>query len=61
VIQTNRIVWPAGAGVLGSVFLTGLYFGIVSWAESPQHAADLFRDERRIVLPNVLGFGVQTA
>jgi hypothetical protein len=43
------------------VFLTGLYFGIVSWAESPQHAAELFWEDRWIVLPIVLGFGIQTA
>jgi hypothetical protein len=36
-----------------------LYFGIVSWAESPQHAVELFWDDRWIVLPIILGFGVQ--
>ncbi len=59
--RTKRIVWPIGAGLLGSLFLTGLYFGIVSWAESPQHAAELFWEDRWIVLPIILGFGIQTA
>jgi hypothetical protein len=43
------------------MFLTGLYFGIVSWAESPQHALELFWEDRWIVLPIILGFGIQTA
>jgi hypothetical protein len=43
------------------VFLAGLYFGIVSWAESPQHAAELFWEDRWIVVPIILGFGLQTA
>lgn len=38
-----------------------MYFAIVSWAESPQHALDLFWQERWIVIPLILGFGVQVA
>jgi hypothetical protein len=41
--------------------LTLLYFGIVSWAESPGHALELFWEDRLIVLPIILGFGVQAA
>lgn len=48
-------------GVLASAGLTLLYFGIVSWAESPRHAIDLFWDDRWIVFPIILGFGVQAA
>lgn len=59
--QRRRLLWPIGAGLLGALLLTGLYFGIVSWAESPQHAAELFWEDRWIVLPIILGFGVQTA
>lgn len=58
---TKRVLWPVGAGLAGAVFLTALYFGIVSWAESPQHALDLFWEERWIVIPIILGFGVQIA
>lgn len=55
----QRILWPLGAGLAGSVFLAAFYFGIVSWAESPQHAIDLFWEDRLIVIPIILGFGVQ--
>jgi hypothetical protein len=58
---TRRVLWPVGAGLAGAVFLTALYFGIVSWAESPQHALELFWEERWIVIPIILGFGVQMA
>lgn len=56
-----RLLWPVSAGLFGALFLTGLNFGIVSWAESPQHAAELFWEDRWIVLPIILGFGVQMA
>jgi hypothetical protein len=59
--STKRILWPAGAGLAGAGLLTALYFGIVSWAESPQHAADLFWQDRFIVIPIILGFGMQAA
>ncbi len=58
---SKRILWPLGAGLAGSSLLTLLYFGLVSWAESPQHALDLFWEDRWIVVPIILGFGVQTA
>ncbi len=60
-MRSSRVLWPLGAGVAGAGFLTALYFGLVSWAESPQHALDLFWEERWIILPLILGFGVQTA
>jgi len=59
--RTKRILWPVGAGILGTGLLTFLYFGIVSWAESPRHALDLFWEDRWIVIPIILGFGVQAA
>ncbi|MFQ5614860.1 MAG: hypothetical protein ACE5GO_00090 [Anaerolineales bacterium] len=40
--RTQRILWPLGGGIAGAIFLTALYFAIVSWAESYQHARDLF-------------------
>src|SRR4030065_139521 len=55
----KRILYPLATGLAGALLLTGLYFGIVSWAESPQHAAELFWEDRLIVLPIILGFGVQ--
>ena len=59
--RRKRIVWPVAAGFLGSGALALLYFGIVSLAESPAHALELFWDDRWIVLPIILGFGVQAA
>lgn len=58
---SKRILWPLGAGLAGSGLLALLYFGLVSWAESPQHALDLFWEDRWIVVPIILGFGVQAA
>jgi hypothetical protein len=59
--RTKRILWPTGAGLAGAGLLALLYFGIVSWAESPQHAVALFWQDRWIVIPIILGFGVQAA
>lgn len=56
---SKRVLLPLTTGLVGALFMTGLYFGIVSWAESPQHAVELFWDDRWIVLPIILGFGVQ--
>jgi hypothetical protein len=59
-MSTNkRFLLPVAVGLMGAALLTGLYFGIVSWAESPQHAVKLFWQDRWIVLPIILGFGVQ--
>lgn len=56
---TKRVLWPLLAAIVGSSLLTLFYFGIVSWAESPQHALDLLWEDRLIVVPIILGFGVQ--
>lgn len=55
----QRIAWPIGASLLGAAFLMALYLTIVAVAESPQHAVDLFWEDRLIVIPIILGFGVQ--
>lgn len=52
---------PIGVGLLAAVLLAGLYFGIVSWAESPEHALDLFQEDRWLVIPILIGFGIQAA
>lgn len=54
-----QLRWPVGAGLVGALFLTIVYLGIVSLAESPQHAVDLFWKDRLIVAPLLLGFGIQ--
>ncbi len=58
---TKRILWPLGGALAGMAFLTALYFGLVTWAETPQHALDLFWEERWIIIPLIVGFGVQMA
>ncbi len=58
-LSAKRILLPLGAGVLGAVFLTGVYLGIVSLAESPAHALDLFWQDKAFVVPIILGFGTQ--
>jgi hypothetical protein len=59
--ELKRFILPFATGLVGALLLTGLYFGIVSLAESPSHALELFWDDRAIVLPIILGFGVQVA
>jgi predicted neutral ceramidase superfamily lipid hydrolase len=59
--KRRRILLPIAAGLTGSIFLTGLYLGIVSWAESPEHAIDFLWQDRWIVFPLLLGFGLQVA
>lgn len=61
IITQKRILIPIGVGLSGGIFLTAIYFGIVSWAESPQHAAELFWQDRWVVVPIILGFGIQVA
>lgn len=57
--QLKQYWFPLLTGLLGSLFLSILYFGIVSWAESPSHALELFWEDKFIVIPMILGFGVQ--
>jgi hypothetical protein len=58
---TKRILWPLGSGLAGMLGLMLLYLGIVTWAEGFDHALDLFWDDRWIVLPIIMGFGIQAA
>ncbi len=57
----RRFLLPAVAGLGGALLLTGFYFALVSLAESASHALQLFWEDRAIVLPIILGFGVQVA
>lgn len=59
--RSQRYLWPLGAGLAGTAGLTTVYFALVSLAESFQHALDLFREDRFIVIPIVVGFGIQIA
>ena len=55
----NRYLLPLGAGLLGAAFLASLYLGIVSLAGSPEHAMDLFWQDKLLVIPILIGFGTQ--
>ena len=55
----KRFVWPVGVGLVGAAILAGVYFGVVLLAESPQHALELFWEDRLFVIPIILGFGTQ--
>ncbi|PKN88133.1 MAG: hypothetical protein CVU46_02205 [Chloroflexi bacterium HGW-Chloroflexi-8] len=61
IFKQKRIFLPFSTGLLGAISLITIYFGIVSWAESPAHAAEFFWQDRWIVLPIIIGFGVQAA
>jgi hypothetical protein len=45
--------------VLGTLAMSGVYLGIVSLAGSPDHALSLFWEDRALVIPILLGFGLQ--
>ena len=55
----KRILLPFGTGLVGMLLLVGIYLGIVSLAESPAHALDLFWQDKALVIPIMLGFGAQ--
>lgn len=57
--NSRRYGIPLGAGLLGSFALAGLYFALVSLAESPAHALEQAWQDRWIITPLILGFGVQ--
>lgn len=52
---------PIGSGLLGAATLAGVYFGLVSWAESPEHAWSQFLEDALFIVPILLGFGFQVA
>ena len=53
------VMIPVATGLFGALFLTGVYLGIVSLAESPEHALNLFWEDRLFVIPILIGFGIQ--
>ncbi len=59
ILKTRRLHLPVGTGLAGGLFLFGLYVGTLSLVESPKHAIDFFWQDRWIILPIILGFGVQ--
>ena len=59
--RKNKILLPVTTGLLGSALQLFIYFVIVSWLESYQHALDFFWQGRFIVLPIAIGFGIQVS
>ena len=57
--RTRRIVLPLSAGLVGMLLQMTLYLGIVSLAESPARALELFWEDKLLVIPIMLGFGTQ--
>jgi hypothetical protein len=58
-LALKRGLFPVGAGLLGTVLLAGVYLGIVSLAQSPAQALELFWQDKALVIPILLGFGTQ--
>lgn len=58
-LPARRLLLPLGAGLVGMIALMAVYLGIVSLAESPAHALDLFWDDKAFVIPIMIGFGTQ--
>ncbi len=58
-LRTRRFLFPLGAGLVGMLALMAVYVGIVSLAESPQRALELFWEDKAFVIPIMLGFGTQ--
>ncbi len=61
VVNRKRYLYPIGAGLAGAALIGGIYFGILSLAESPSHALEQFWQDRWFVIPIIVGFGVQAA
>lgn len=55
----RRLVIPILAGVLGALFLSGVYLGIVMLAQGWKHAVELFWQDKFLVAPILAGFGTQ--
>ena len=55
----RRWVIPILAGLLGALFLSGVYLGIVTLAQGWQHAIELFWQDKFLVAPIIAGFGTQ--
>jgi hypothetical protein len=57
----KRYLIPISAFLLGSAFIAGVYFGIITWAQGWDYAASQFSLNRWYVLPIWIAFGVQAA
>ena len=55
----KRSVISILAGLLGALFLSGVYLGFVTLAQGWQHAVELFWQDKFLVAPILAGFGTQ--
>ena len=57
----KRYLIPLTAFLLGFSLMTGLYFGILTWAQGWEYASKQFLLNRWYVMPIWIGFGIQAA
>jgi len=57
----KRYFIPLTAFLLGFSLMTGLYFGILTWAQGWEYASKQFLLNRWYVMPIWIGFGIQAA
>jgi len=51
--------WPVAAGAFAAILLSGLYIAIVGLAQGLDHAIELLVGDWYVVIPIVVGFGIQ--
>ncbi len=57
--MSRRVALSIALGLTGALALTGLYLGIVAWAQGPAHALELLWGDRLFVGLIAAGFGTQ--
>ena len=57
----RRILIPLAAFLLGSLFVAGIYFGILMWAQGSESAMSVFLPNRWYVVLIWITFGIQAA
>lgn len=57
--MTRRAALSVALGALGAAALIGLYLGLVTWAQGPEHALELLWGDRLFVGLISAGFGTQ--
>jgi len=57
----KRYLIPLAAFLLGSTIIAGIYFGILTWAQGWDYAANQFSLNRWYVLPIFVTLGIQAA
>ena len=57
----RRYLIPLGSFLLGSLFIAGIYFGIISWAQGWEYVLKQFSLNRWYVVPIWIAFGIQAA